>query len=479
MMKSPPGRGASEELRAVVEFVHETSQGQDASLSSGFVVCWSVQKSTDLSLWGRSISSLLDRIHASLTTTEVDEAETLSTSLLRLANEKLNSFDYRSVPLCWRRLYTDSTLLKSLARLLRLETSEEILLDVVRDLDMALIVAGAPGQNRSELVFQLISIAQSRLPEEEHERPLKRQRLERTTRETIEPPYLARPLPVLPSLPDFLLPSIDPSHTRPFVVRSAASDWVAREKWKDVNYLRSIGGGKGRVVPVEVGHDYTKPEWGQRIIPWFDFLSSTFNQEEEEEYYLAQYSLLNQFPLLERDFLIPSLVYSEPPALEDQYKEYEKPKNEEGWIMNAWLGRGGTVSQAHTDPYWNCYIQVVGRKWVWIAPPSVSPHMSTFGRQPRDDNDDAGQDEESKGTTTEYMTNTSTIDVTQPLPSSPPSTSSSSDIQDSNYTLQYLERVESVAQQIVLEAGDILVMPPGWWHAMKSLETSFSISIWF
>ncbi|GAA5911914.1 uncharacterized protein JCM6883_000732 [Sporobolomyces salmoneus] len=444
------------------------------------MVAYIQETSQDLSPCGRSTSSPLERIYASLTTAELDEAETLSTSLLRLANEKLNSFDYRSVPLCWRRLYTDSTLLKSLARLLRLETSEEILLDVVRDLDMALIVAGAPGQNRSELVFQLISIAQSRLPEEEHERPLKRQRLERTTRETIEPPYLARPLPVLPSLPDFLLPSIDPSHTRPFVVRSAASDWVACEKWKDVNYLRSIGGGKGRVVPVEVGHDYTKPEWGQRIIPWFDFLSSTFNQEEEsegEEYYLAQYSLLNQFPILERDFPIPSLVYSEPPALEDQYKEYEKPKNEDRWIMNAWLGRGGTVSQAHTDPYWNCYIQVVGKKWVWIAPPSVSPHMSTFGR--RSNNNDNDEDEESKGATTEYMTNTSTIDVTQPLPSSPPSTSSSSDLSDSNYTRHYLQYAEPVAQQIVLEAGDILVMPPGWWHAMKSLETSFSISIWF
>jgi len=227
---------------------------------------------------------------------------------------------------------------------------------------MALIVAGAPGQDRPELLFKIISIAQSYLPSitpslDDNPRPSKRPRLS-TPSNRLDPPYLARPIPILPSLPDFLLPSSNPSHQRPFIVRSAASEWTATEKWKDAEYLRSIGGGRGRVVPVEVGSDYTKEGWGQRIIPWDDFLDSMFNQdgegEDRETFYLAQHSLLTQFPSLARDFPIPSLVYSEPPALED-YPEYTPPGNEEGWVMNAWLGKGGTVSQAHTDPYWNCY----------------------------------------------------------------------------------------------------------------------------
>jgi len=109
---------------------------------------------------------------------------------------------------------------------------------------MALIVAGAPGQDRPESLFQIISIAQSLLPPitpspDDDSRPSKRLRLS-TPSTRLDPPYLARPIPILPSLPDFLLPSTDPSHQHPFIVRSAASEWTAIEKWNDVEYLRSI-----------------------------------------------------------------------------------------------------------------------------------------------------------------------------------------------------------------------------------------------
>lgn len=37
------------------------------------------------------------------------------------------------------------------------------------------------------------------------------------------------------------------------------------------------------------------------------------------------------------------------------------------------------------------------------------------------------------------------------------------------------------AMEALLEPGDLLVMPPGWWHAMRAEgdEMSFSVSMWY
>jgi len=70
---------------------------------------------------------------------------------------------------------------------------------------------------------------------------------------------------------------------------------------------------------------------------------------------------------------------------------------------------------------------------------------------------DTHDKEGEQSTATEFMTNTSTIDVTQSLPS----TSTTSPDATSHYPPAFLQEVEPKAQQIVLEAGDILVMPPG------------------
>lgn len=43
----------------------------------------------------------------------------------------------------------------------------------------------------------------------------------------------------------------------------------------------------------------------------------------------------------------------------------------------------------------------------------------------------------------------------------------------------FTERVAPQAMCATLEPGDLLFFPPGWWHAMRSEETSFSVSMWF
>lgn len=62
------------------------------------------------------------------------------------------------------------------------------------------------------------------------------------------------------------------------------------------------------------------------------------------------------------------------------------------------------------------------------------------------------------------MSNTSRVDVFAP--------------DDAKYPL-FAERVIPSAMCATLEPGDLLYFPPGWWHAMRSEETSFSVSMWF
>ena len=44
---------------------------------------------------------------------------------------------------------------------------------------------------------------------------------------------------------------------------------------------------------------------------------------------------------------------------------------------------------------------------------------------------------------------------------------------------EFLPRVVPHALSATLCPGDLLYLPPGWWHAMRSEKTSFSVSMWF
>lgn len=107
--------------------------------------------------------------------------------------------------------------------------------------------------------------------------------------------------------------------------------------------------------------------------------------------------------------------------------------------------------------------------------------MTTFGSPTSPLHED--EDEEaSTSTINNYMINTSRIDVTLP-PSLPTPrsnlTSCCGEKKNSPPESDYLTHVAPFARQAILREGDLLFMSPGWWHALKSLETSFGVSIWF
>ena len=132
----------------------------------------------------------------------------------------------------------------------------------------------------------------------------------------------------------------------------------------------------------------------------------------------------------------------------------------------------------------NLLAQVVGSKTVWIAPPEcssiLSRNRSRSAESSQANPDDArisktspiecyDQDKE-LNRQSDMLGNTSDIDVFSPdaLSSLNP-----------ELVTRFKKEVVPKAMSATLEPGDMLFFPPGWWHAMKSEETSFSVSIWF
>lgn len=328
-------------------------------------------------------------------------------TLLALSNDYINSVDFHSVQSHWLRLHTDSSIVLSL---LDIATGVPVgeagytrfyWLDIVRRLDLAIIVSGAVGTDRSKWVHTLIRQAQdlglprlgplSESPAQSASldvRPSKRMRLSPSSQsgpgklDLVIPSLFARS-PITELSPPPSMTSYTKTYsTTPFVVRGYLNDesdtaatppWPAMRYWASASYLLDQVG-EGRVVPVELGGAYVDTDWGQRIIPFRQFLSRAGYDDIQAEpqeatspgckgqndepipdlpLYLAQHTLFRQFPQLEKEFSLPDYVWSEPPEPQNLDESLRLAKYQpvpDGPSINVWIGNSasGIVSPAHT-----------------------------------------------------------------------------------------------------------------------------------
>ncbi|KAG8818458.1 hypothetical protein FRC17_010831, partial [Serendipita sp. 399] len=324
-----------------------------------------------------------------------------------------------------RQLYTDICLTLVLTHLLRPpETQNEALwLNCIRVLDEAIVFAGAPGDRMARTQHLIKFLQQTKLfgyePPHSDNIPL-------ILEHVIRLPPCGSLVPRMPE-PD-MIAFLTRHHNRPFVIPAGVKHWPAVELWPSQAYLEALVG-PGRVVPVEIGKDYRVDSWSQEMMGWEEFLQKAENLSDPIVY-LAQHSLLRQFPQLHDDIAVPDLVYYSPPCDD---ASYSPPGNEDGVIINAWLGPRGTASPAHQDPYFNCYAQVVGRKTVWLAPPGFRQEM-----YPLPSHSD--------------LSNTTSLDVFNP---------------DLDKYPLFQSEVLKKSMAVTLRPGDLLFFPPRWWHAMR------------
>jgi lysine-specific demethylase 8 len=240
---------------------------------------------------------------------------------LQLADTKLRVFPFKDVEICWRRLYTDASIVKACHNIcdncgisregnphevvpsdskrcinsdkeeqdgVKIPPDAPWLSPTVHLLDKALIMTGAP--LRESLIESLLDAlkdatkATSRgeaanlegLQGDDEDRAAKRRKLSSPffPPDSIPAPDLKYPIP------RFSAPSFDSieHHIRhvktPLVITDAVEHWPAMSTrpWASRDYWfdRTFGG--RRLVPVEIGRSYTDEGWGQRVMEFREFV---------------------------------------------------------------------------------------------------------------------------------------------------------------------------------------------------------------
>ncbi|KAM7528899.1 hypothetical protein LguiB_032309 [Lonicera macranthoides] len=212
----------------------------------------------------------------------------------------------------------------------------------------------------------------------------------------------------------------------PVILSDCMAHWPARAKWNDINYLKNVAG--YRTVPVEVGKNYLSTEWKQELITFSDFLERILHNDctSAVPTYLAQHQLFDQIQELRRDIIIPDYCFAGGGEIRS---------------LNAWFGPAGTVTPLHHDPHHNILAQVVGKKYIRLYPASLSEELYPH---------------------TDFMlSNSSQVDL------------------DNIDEEEFPKVVDLEFIDCILEEGEMLYIPPKWWHYVRSLTTSFSVSFWW
>ncbi|KAM0814733.1 hypothetical protein AB5N19_00524 [Seiridium cardinale] len=440
--------------------------------------------------------------------------------ILSVAYSKFYAFTYKDLPACWRQLYTDASILKFCFSLLQAVRHQETtavsierptLAGLIKILDLSLILAGAVGRKRGrqwidkalEMLGQSVTahVGDGRRESGESESPAKRLKLgngsPRSTRTGLsgddatfsssEPftPPVKYPIKRIPNVTmesfQALLDNVaDPKlGPEPVVITGVADSWPARttNRWDMPSYLLSQTFGGSRLVPIEIGRSYVDEGWGQKLVTFSKFLrcyidpSLLGNEEsigddhddndQQQIGYLAQHELFTQLPALRRDILIPDYCYTSPPGHPSD-PGMDQPELEEPQL-NAWFGPPGTITPLHTDPYHNILTQVVGRKYVRLY-----SHLETERMHARGNEDGI------------EMSNTSMLDVgvfegweddEQDQVLGDPESDSRESTKAAFGEIPYVD--------CILEPGDALYIPVGWWHYVRGLSVSFSVSFWW
>ncbi|KAK9321485.1 hypothetical protein V1517DRAFT_326249 [Lipomyces orientalis] len=467
----------------------------------------------------------------------ISRIKTAIIALRGLCQTKINAYPFSSVPVPYLHLHTHSWILSALLRLYISTHDDTDVRDgcrcsdymamipfdaIIFDVDTAFIIGGSSVPLRLRRLvnefLQALYAAEEEPDADSSDGSSTHQRLVSSIKifsyfcspeyqQLIDSTYCPSLQATIPTLASPTITSFDaymdksslrPASLQPLHLTGLATNWPAFKKWNSPAYLLSVTNNGRRVVPVEIGTSYVSDCWTQQFRKFGSLLLDWLQRESMPDnssltVYLAQHDLLLQVDPLRADILTPDLIHSATFGRRDTSATKMT-------LLNAWVGPAGTISPLHTDPHDNILVQVVGYKYVRLYPAATAKAKM----YPRGIENDIGIDVD--------MGNTSKVELERGCFGAIFGdaevlnlATSVSDMKDKHNGIEgneidgnklsllrkrmqdkkkYRDQYEEFGWDrgfvdCILEPGDGVFIPTGWWHYVKSLSPSFSVSFWF
>ncbi|XP_015918318.2 bifunctional peptidase and arginyl-hydroxylase JMJD5 isoform X1 [Parasteatoda tepidariorum] len=338
--------------------------------------------------------------------------------ILDFAWEKINTGHWKDVDKIWRELYSLAVVFKVLSHLVLKNTDK---LDIIKQCDNGLLL-GAPimGNLLSRLAFKLseLLLLEGNDRKNCYEVKPKKQKVLNEADVVLSHKVLERSnFTKKEFIDDFM------NNSKPVIITDGISNWPAMtsRSWS-IDYM--LEKTSFRTVPIELGSKYTDENWTQKLMTVKEFVEHYIWNQSKEIGYLAQHNFFTQIPELKEDIDTP--YYIDDKAFVD---------------ISIWFGPSGTISPLHYDPKHNLLAQVLGTKYIRLYSKEQSPYV--YAREDP------------------LFYNTSQVDVENP------------DLEE------FPLFSKAKYSECVLKPGNLLYIPPGCWHYVRSLSTSISISFWW
>lgn len=213
--------------------------------------------------------------------------------------------------------------------------------------------------------------------------------------------------------------------SKPVIIKGYVNKWDAYNKWSHKFFYQSF---YYRSIPVEYGESYVSSDYSSKVITFGEYLEFSNNTG-----YLAQHNIFHQIPQLKDDIMITSLVFCD--STTSQYDDVD---------MNIFLGKPKCYSPLHQDPRHNFFCQINGKKFVRLVSNGYDNKNELY-----------------------CFDNTT-----------PNKNSSKVNVFDIDKKL-YPNITNVIFEDYLMEAGDCLFIPKGYFHAMFGVTNNISLSQWF